>query len=53
MSDIAENKYQKAFRLLLDDYYQTPKHWEDYQTIKEAIDAVGWGQDGQGGNETC
>lgn len=33
-----ETKEQRAFRFLLDDYYRTPKHWEDYITIKEAID---------------
>lgn len=29
-----EGKYEKAFRFLLDEYYQTPKHWEDYQIVK-------------------
>lgn len=33
-----ETKYQKAFRLLLDEYYSTPKRWEDYLTLKQCVE---------------
>lgn len=33
-----ETAYQRAFRFLLDEYYQTPKRWDDYLTVKAAVE---------------
>ena len=33
-----QTEYYEAFRLLINEYYDTPRHWEHYKSLKELVE---------------